>query len=443
MKQYLILILFCPLFLVAQVCETIYPSEYADSIQYCVTDASCHNTCDGSIVVTVFGSNQPYYFEWNNSNVAIAGDNSRSNLCASSHIITITDSSGNLVNNTQVNNVEEPTNFSVFEIVNDPTCHGYLDGSIDLTIGGSVPFSTSPSYLYSWDDGVNTEDRSSLASGVYILTITDANGCTRIDTFNIVDPVEVSVNTIGDTLSCISSCDGQAIVSPISGVAPFTFVWDNPIVLSNDTVSNLCYGLSTVLVTDANGCFITDSVFIDNPDTLMISSIIVDSACYQMCDGEISVNIQGGVSPYIVTWTLNEIVLDTLNTTISDLCSETYTLSYIDANNCANTLDIFLAERDSFNLVSSVINDSCYNSCKGQISVNLLNPNSPPFIYNWSNGSVGNIASNLCSDSINLELIDNSGCRDTFIYFIEQPVELSFDSVSIINNICYLMLMVR
>ena len=32
-------------------------------------------------------------------------------------------------------------------------------------------------------------------------------------------------------------------------------------------------------------------------------------------------------------------------------------------NNCIDTADIILIERDSFNLSSSVIDDSCSNSC--------------------------------------------------------------------------------
>ena len=73
-------------------------------------------------------------------------------------------------------------------------------------------------------------------------------------------------------------------------------------------------------------------------------------------------------------------------------------------------------ERDSFNISSSVTDASCFNSCNGQISVQLLNPNNPPFIYDWSNGDSLNIVTDLCSDSISLELIDNGGCRDILHY---------------------------
>ena len=56
-----------------------------------------------------------------------------------------------------------------------------------------------------------------------------------------------------------------------------------------------------------------------------------------------------------------------------------------------------LYERDSFNLQTTIVNDSCFNSCSGQIEVNILNQENPPFIYNWSNGiNSTNVISDLC-----------------------------------------------
>ena len=423
-----ILFFIIPFFGYGQTCDIDTNITNADSIEYCITNSSCHASCDGEITITVYGPNQPYYFEWG-SGTPIANDNSRDSLCAGNYSVTITDNAGNLVD-FQSNEIEEPSELGIFRTLNHPSCYNYSDGSINVTTLGDSPFS------WSWNNGFNTEDISNLQNGEYILTTIDSNNCFRIDTFNLVDPVEVSSITITDTLSCIGLCDASGIIIPQNGIFPFSFLWDDSQI--TDTAVNLCYGINNVTITDANGCFNTNFVEIANPDTLQLSSIVTDSACYQICDGAISVSIEGGTSPYNVSWTINSLVFDTLNTSISSLCPDMYTLNFSDENGCTETENIILYERDSFILQSTIINDSCYNSCSGQIEVNILNPENSPFIYNWSNGvNTSNINSNLCADTFNLELIDTRLCRDTFEFIITEPLALSFDSVYVVNNTCY------
>ncbi len=64
----------------------------------------------------------------------------------------------------------------------DASCTGVADGSIDLTVAGGVaPFS------YAWSNGAMVEDISGLAAGIYMVTVTDAQGCvaTRSDTIRV------------------------------------------------------------------------------------------------------------------------------------------------------------------------------------------------------------------------------------------------------------------
>tara|TARA_B110000902_G_scaffold138455_1_gene160070 strand:- start:2552 stop:6121 length:3570 start_codon:yes stop_codon:yes gene_type:complete len=428
MKKLLLLFLLSPIALLSQVCFTETNTTNADSIQYCITDASCHSSCDGEITITVFGPNQPYYFEWGSS-TPIANDNQRNNLCAGNYSVTITDNNGNLVD-FQSNLIEEPSELGIFRTITDPSCFNYIDGDIDITTLGDSPFS------WSWDNGFNTEDLPNLISGQYILTTTDSNNCYRIDTFNLSNPEEVSSLSVSDTLSCIGICDANGIIIPQNGISPFSYLWDDG--QTTAVATNLCFGINNVVVTDVNGCFTTNSVDIQNPDSLKLSSVITDSACYQICDGEITVNITGGTSPYNISWMLGFVVIDTLNTNINSLCPDIYSVTYSDVNNCIETENIVLYERDSFILQTTITNDSCFNSCSGQIEVNILNPENPSFIYNWSNGvNSSNIISNLCADTFNLEIIDGRLCRDTFEFIVSEPLSISIDSFFVVDNQCY------
>ena len=55
-----------------------------------------------------------------------------------------------------------------------------LDGAIDLTTtGGTAP------YTYMWSTNATTADLSDIGVGVYLITITDNNGCSLATTFQI------------------------------------------------------------------------------------------------------------------------------------------------------------------------------------------------------------------------------------------------------------------
>ncbi len=404
-----------------------------DTIIYCIDNVTCHSACDGKVIVDVRGSNGPYIFEWNSDSVStpVIGDNVRDSLCAGSFSVTISNSSGNLVSFIS-NQITEPSSLGIFNVINEPTCFNFSDGSINITTLGDSPFQ------WKWSTGDLSEDINSLSSGLYTLETTDNNGCIRLDTFVLNNPLEFLSQVNYDTISCIGVCDASASSTTINGSFPFIYNWDNNS-QNNDTAFNLCYGLHELIITDSNGCSDTNNFFISNPDTLKLKSIIVDSACFEICDGSIDVIISGGISPYNTYWYQNLVLLDSSKTSINSLCPDIYTISFSDANNCIQTENILLSERDSFLINASIIDDSCFNSCKGSINVTILDSlnHVPPFIYNWSNGSLSNISKNLCADTLDLEIIDSRLCRDTFQFIITEPEKISIDSFLIINPKCF------
>lgn len=431
MKSYLFLILLIPTFSFAQSqSDTVIVVN--DLLVYSYSDASCYASCDGQLQVSVFGPNTPYRFIIGASNDTIVNGAILDTLCPSNYSILVLNGGNNLVDVYDVE-INAPSELLIYSnLIKNPTCHNESTGLINLTTFGDNPFS------YSWSNGEITEDISGLDSGMYVLTTTDGNGCSRTDTFELTNPSEITSTTITDTLSCIGLCDGEAIVIPSDGVIPYTFEWNNDSTQINDTANNLCYGTNTVTISDVNGCLHTNEVFIENPDTLQLSNITIDSACYQICDGQLSVTIEGGESPYTTEWSITGNIFNTTDTiTNNDLCSGDYQLIYTDANSCSDTVLIPLIERDSFLVQDWVIDDSCYNSCTGQIKVQLLNPVNSPIIYSWDNGAMDTVISNLCSDTFELIVIDSRLCGDTFELFVAPGDSMYFDSVAVTHNSCY------
>ena len=430
MKKLVLITIFIPIFAFCQQeCYTETNVLNADSVTYCIEAASCHSICDGKIIITVFGVNQPYYFEWGSSGAGQADSTTQENLCAGNYSVLITDNSGNLVD-FRSNIINEPSELGIVKALINPSCFESQDGAINITTLGDNPF------IWSWNNGFNTEDLSGLTSGEYILTTIDSNECSRQDTFLLSDPPEINVSILSDTLDCIGLCNGEAIVIPQVGVAPFTFLWDNG--ETNDTTFNLCVGNNNVIVTDSSQCFKEFSVEIYNPDTLKIENLVVDSACFDLCDGEISLDITGGTSPYSFEFIYSNQIIDTLSTSLNELCFGNYIFNFFDSKGCSSSENIFVFEKDSFFIQSTIINDSCYNSCTGEILVEVLNANQSDLTYNWSNGIIGtNEISNLCADTFNLELIDLDLCRDTLEFLVFEPEKIRIDSFLINDNSCF------
>jgi large repetitive protein len=99
---------------------------------------------------------------------------------------------------------------------------------------------------------------NNLCSGTYTFTLTDANGCSYNGTSTLLNPLPLQLPTITPTNpTCFGYCDGSAIVNPIDGLAPYTYLWDNG--QTNQTTTNLCSGTYSVTVTDANNCPATNN----------------------------------------------------------------------------------------------------------------------------------------------------------------------------------------
>ena len=148
---------------------------------------SCNGGNNGSASVVASGGTAPYTYSWSPSGGSAA---TASNLSAGNYTATITDANGCALQK----------NFTITQLVllsatqsqNNVSCNGGNNGSATVAAsGGAAP------YTYSWSpSGGNAATASNLATGNYIVTITDANGCTLQKQFTITNASECSVSTV-------------------------------------------------------------------------------------------------------------------------------------------------------------------------------------------------------------------------------------------------------
>lgn len=153
-----------------------------------IYDISCFGISDGSAEVDVRGGTSPYQILWSDGST----DFNRSKLQAGAYSLTVTDDHACL--DTLSFNINEPDSLSLDLAVEDVSCSQKADGSIEVASkGGTAP------YTYQWNDGSSDKNRIYLAQGVYELTVTDANACTKTVTAR-VDVVSQSLQNCEVTL---------------------------------------------------------------------------------------------------------------------------------------------------------------------------------------------------------------------------------------------------
>lgn len=127
------------------------------------------------------------------------------------------------------------------------SCVGLADGGIAVNVsGGVLPYS------YTWSIGANTPQITSIAAGMYHLTVTDSNGCTVIDSVELIGPAVVICSYDIVPPSCSNSNDGAISITNCGGALPLAYAWSNG--FNGASLTGLAPGVYAVTVTDANGC---------------------------------------------------------------------------------------------------------------------------------------------------------------------------------------------
>ncbi len=93
-----------------------------------------------------------------------------------------------------------------------------------------------------------------------------------------------------DLFSTNASCtnDGSASVINLTGTTPYSFIWSTGDTTQN--ISSLAGGMYSVTISDVSGCSIIDSVFVGQPQTVIIdNSIITNTSTCVSNDGAIDI----------------------------------------------------------------------------------------------------------------------------------------------------------
>jgi PKD repeat protein len=237
------------------------------NISFGITHPSCSGSSNGGIVSTVSGGNAPYGYAWASGQATA----NLSGLAAGTYPLTVTDAQGCVRQATATLTQPIALNVSVFH--SDLTCFSANDGSaVASSVGGTGNVN------FTWSNGTSGQFISNAAAGVYIITGTDANGCTDVESFIIEQPDMMVANIIVTSPETCIGNDGGAIVQVEGGTEDYMVVWGNG--AQGDNLENVSAGDYAVVITDQNGCMINASANIPYDCEISVSSTsLVASDC--------------------------------------------------------------------------------------------------------------------------------------------------------------------
>jgi gliding motility-associated-like protein len=278
----------------------------------------CDDICRGEALAVVSGGTIPYSFAW------ITGDTTAliEGLCVGDYFLLLTDANGCQDSLTFI--VRDTSPMEVRYTVIPESCMGSCDGNIRLDVIESV----SP-WIYKWETGDTTDFVDSLCAGVYDISVTDAQHCTRRVFPKVFSPPPIIIDSVKIVHPyCHGMKDGSITVYAKGGSPPYLYFWDGT--SGTDTLSDLeRAGNYALKIIDSNGCEM-DTVFIlQDYDTLLLSYQTKNVFCAGLCTGEITLTVSGGVSPYKYLWFDGD-----TNSSLKNLCTGEYAVSAIDANGC-------------------------------------------------------------------------------------------------------------
>ena len=390
--------------------EIMQPNLLSGSIlvtsNYNGQDVSCNGGGDGSVMASIFGGIFPYNYLWSSGGTASTEDS----LSAGTYSLTITDSN-NCVTTLNAT-LTEPTTLDLTLNAINGSCYGSCDGSLSATISGGTP-----TYSYNWSNNDTMPVTDSLCVGIYNLVVIDVNGCMIFDTAFISEPnalnaLSVSITT--DSALCYGGT-GLATVYPTGGTPSYTYLWSSGD--SNQTAS-LVAGNYTVLVTDSNNCFISDSLTILQADSMVVNSTITNMTCFGLNNGSITINIlSGGLAPFTYS-NDNGVTFQSINT-FFNLGAGSYAMVIMDNNNCIASVSDSVSQPQELVFTINATDASCYGYCDGTAILNISG-GTPFYIEDW--GGLNQMA--LCEGLVNISVTDSNGCIATNSATINEPPPL-------------------
>ena len=377
----------------------------------------------GSVLITASGGTPPYTFDWYSPNLGPGPY--KTNLLPGSYLVRANDTSAP-VNNEFYINVEVGDCLCVGILNVYPTTCGENNGSVTATTTSSV--SLVDYYLYTISDVFVQSGTSSttsftffnLSAGTYYINTLDLAGSSGQSQSFIVqdsDPFDFGLYVVPNA-SCGTGSIGKLFVTGQTGNPPYSYLWNTGAITSS--ITGLTAGVYSVQVTDGQGCVKVETTTITDLDPVGFGSFTsIAPTCFAN-NGEITLTITGGTSPYYYSASTGTVEISYSQTfVLSGLSNGTYSFTVTDAALCSFSETTSIQSPNSISSVNIFTENSQCSDGQGRISIEIVG-GIPNYTYSlvYPTGDVDTVTStqtaevftNLSAGTYTVIVGDQGGC---------------------------------
>jgi hypothetical protein len=357
---------------------------------------SSNGVNNGSATANPTGGVAPYTFVWNTG----ATTASIQDLAPNSYSVTVSDANGcSTVQTVPVSSFNCAIDVQIAAQTN-VSCNGLSNGRANILITGATI-----SYTINWSNGQTGPSLFAfgLAAGDYSVTVADAAGCQDIETFTITQPAPLTINTTSTPQTVVGVNNGTASAVVSGGTGTFTYTWSNG--ATGQSIVNLVPGIYTVTASNSSGCSATQSVSVASASCLLTANVAVTSvSCLGGNNGTAALNVENSNGNLTILWSNGS-----SNTQVSNLAAGNHSVTVTDATGCQVIQNFVITQPSSTFTVNilSQTNPTCTTLSNGTATVLAAGGQ---YTYLWSNGTIGNTATNLSANTYTVTATNALGC---------------------------------
>ena len=401
---------------------------------------------DGNIDLTPSGGTGVYTYTWVADQGGViptgqAANEDLTGLAVGRYTVTISDGNGCPLG-PQSWVITEPLELLISEEVSsrqDVLCFGDATGVLKVNIdqGSVTPYdyilvNTDTGQIVSQADNQNVLSYTftGLLAGNYRAEVLDANGLTKaLSPIRISQPLDIVVSYTSSNISCFNANDGSIALKVTGGVSPYTYVWNDLATGANRI--NIGPGNYEVTITDGQGCKKTQEIEIIDAPLFEINPVVTNVSCFGLNDGTINLNLSGGQSPVVVTWSDGS----TDGLVRNNLPPGTYDVVVSDTSSCLISRQFIITEPNQLVLNALIVDATdCLNPDSGSIDLQIQG-GVTPFTIVWSNGATTEDLQNIGANTYTVEVTDGNRCKQSASYTVirQEPLNLQIQKQFNVN----------